>query len=190
MAYRRRLPGGPGKSSGGPIWGFDRGANCPHERAAGSPSSVGFPFHFGPFPASKLLRFCCYPSRRGRQGNVLFTIRLARTFSPAAYTFGLPTIGRRRASPVTTQDPLLQAAAGGTPVVHHRHSARPMVRGNQDFPGASPKGGGWRTTQAKNCRLPKSLCLAPSRRPLLRTSRWNRPGCLPSRKLRGSSREF
>lgn len=69
-----------------------------------------------------------------------------QTISPVAYTFDLPTAGRRRASPVITQDHLLQAAAGVTPVVHRRHSARPAIGGNQVFPSASSKGGDWRTT--------------------------------------------
>jgi hypothetical protein len=40
-----------------------------------------------------------------------------RTFSPVAYRFGLPTVGRRRASPVMVQDHFLQAAARLTQVV-------------------------------------------------------------------------
>ena len=34
-----------------------------------------------------------------------------RTLSPVAYRYGLPTVGRRRASPVMARDHFLQAAA-------------------------------------------------------------------------------
>lgn len=47
-----------------------------------------------------------------------------RAFSPVAYGLDLPTIGRRRASPVMTQDHFLQAATRSTQVVHPRQSAR------------------------------------------------------------------
>ncbi len=41
--------------------------------------------------------------------------RVVGTISPVAYTFDLPTIGRRRTSPVMAQDHFLQAAACITP---------------------------------------------------------------------------
>jgi hypothetical protein len=47
-----------------------------------------------------------------------------RAFSPVAYRLDLPSIGRRRASPVMTQDHFLQAATRSTQVVHPRQSAR------------------------------------------------------------------
>ena len=57
--------------------------------------------------------------RRLRQPS-LHRIRIAKTISPVAYTFDLPTIGRRRASPVMTQVHFLQAATRITPVVPHQ----------------------------------------------------------------------
>src|SRR4029077_15317809 len=39
------------------------------------------------------------------------------------------------------------------------------------------------TSTRPKCRLPKRLHLAPSRRPLLRYFRWERPGYIPSRDL-------
>ena len=65
-----------------------------------------------------------------------------------AYTLSLQTAGRRRVSPVTTQDRFPQAAARGTPVVRPRPSASTgggRISGVLD---ASSKGGDWRTTQA------------------------------------------
>lgn len=106
-----------------------------------------------------------------------------RTISPVAYTFDLPTAGRRRASPVMTQDHSLQAAAGATPVVRRRHSARPATGGNQDFPSASSRGGDWRTTQAETA-VSRSLPAWPLRDdPFFRTPRRNRPGCVPPLKV-------
>ena len=46
--------------------------------------------------------------RRPRQPSL--HRRIVRTISPVAYTFNLPTVGRRRTSPVMTWDRFLQAA--------------------------------------------------------------------------------
>lgn len=43
-----------------------------------------------------------------------------RVISPKAYTLDLPTVGRRRASPVMHQDRFLQAATRNTSMGHHR----------------------------------------------------------------------
>jgi hypothetical protein len=50
-----------------------------------------------------------------------------RVVSPVAYRLDLPNVGRRRASPVMTQDHFLQAAARNTPVIHSRQSVLPIV---------------------------------------------------------------
>jgi hypothetical protein len=74
-----------------------------------------------------------------------------RTVSPVAYGFGLPTVGRRRASPVMAWDHFLQAAARITQLVRSRQSAEPAVgREVRSLVGASSKGGEWRTKQAEN----------------------------------------
>jgi hypothetical protein len=74
---------------------------------------------------------------------------LRRTISPAAYTFGLPTIGRRRASPVMAQDPF---SPGGN--TQHLHGSPPLTacaaeRGHQASPTLHRKGGDWRPMSAE-----------------------------------------
>jgi hypothetical protein len=74
-----------------------------------------------------------------------------RAFSPVAYRLVLPTVGRRRASPVMTQDHFLQAAARLTRMVHPWQSAR--TEGGARIGAlvsASSRGGDWRTMQAEN----------------------------------------
>lgn len=92
--------------------------------------------------------------------------RVAGALSPVAYTLSLPTVGRRRVSPVTTQDRFLQAATRSTPVVRHRPSASTgggRISGVLD---ASSKGGDWRTTQAEvpspGVSLPGPFVTVPS----------------------------
>jgi len=46
-----------------------------------------------------------------------------RVVSPVAYLLDLPTVGRRRVSPVMVQDLFLQAHARATQLVHSQHSA-------------------------------------------------------------------
>ena len=55
--------------------------------------------------------------RRPRQPSLHRRIVVVHkdTFSPEAYMFDLPTIGRRRTSPVMTQDHFLQATTCSTP---------------------------------------------------------------------------
>jgi len=68
-----------------------------------------------------------------------------------AYGFVLPTVGRRRASPVMAWDPFLQAATRSTQLVHPRQSASPCLgREVGTLVGASSKGGEWRTNSAEN----------------------------------------
>ena len=75
--------------------------------------------------------------------------RVAGAISPMAYTLDLPTAGRRRASPVMSQDHFLQAATHIiTRVVHRRRSVLSAMGGCQGIPSASFKGGNWRTRQA------------------------------------------
>ena len=68
-----------------------------------------------------------------------------------AYRFGLPTVGRRRVSPVMAWDHFLQAAARITLLVRSRQSAEPAEgREVRALVSASSKGGEWRTKQAEN----------------------------------------
>ena len=76
--------------------------------------------------------------------------RVARAVSPVAYGHGLPTIGRRRASPVMVWIRFLQAAARVT-----RRGPHPAFRvagcgGGRFGPsvGTSSRGGEWRTRPA------------------------------------------
>ena len=55
-----------------------------------------------------------------------------------------------------------------------------LARIGQDAAGAGAVTG---APPRPKCRLPKSLCLAPSRRPLLRHFRRDRPGCVPPSKV-------
>lgn len=127
---------------------FSRAANFPHGLTRRSSSSVGFSFRLA--------------LRRGYSGSAdtlqeeaakaaFSSPPRCRTFSPVAYRHGLPTVGRRRASPVMLQDHFLQAAACGTHVVPLRQSAGPKVeRGIGALVSASSEGGDWRTTQAED----------------------------------------
>ncbi len=72
------------------------------------------------------------------------------TFSPEAYMFDLPTIGRRRTSPVMTQDHFLQAAACITPNGSPAITAwLPERRSSESTPSASRRGGVWHTMKAE-----------------------------------------
>src|SRR5207244_4083033 len=96
----------------------------PHEPAGRSPSSIGFSFH----PAIGTTPDLLLPSKRRRLRRPSPHPPRCRAISPVAYWIDLPTVGRRRASPVMTQDHFLQAAARITPVVHCRQSAWATVR--------------------------------------------------------------
>jgi hypothetical protein len=103
--------------------------------------------------------------RRPRQPSL--HRRIVRTISPEAYTFGLPTIGRRRTSPVMTQDHFLQAATcitlDGSPAVT---AWLPERRSSGSTPSASSKAGGWHAMKAEmpspGVFLPGSFAAAPS----------------------------
>jgi len=77
-----------------------------------------------------------------------------------------------------TQDRFHQASTCNTVTSAAGNRMTDDGRRIRSLPNASPKGGGWRTFRPK-CRLPKSPCLAPTTRILLRPSRWTRPGCVP-----------
>ena len=90
--------------------------------------------------------------RRPRQPSLHRRIVIVRkdTFSPEAYMFDLPTIGRRRTSPVMTQDHFLQAAACNTPNGSPAITALlPERRSSESTPSASCRGGGWHTMKAE-----------------------------------------
>ena len=81
--------------------------------------------------------------------------------------FDLPTIGRRRTSPVMTQDHFLQAAAcitpNGSPAIT---ALLPERRSSESTPSASRRGGVWHTMKAEmpspGVFLPGSFAAAPS----------------------------
>jgi hypothetical protein len=103
--------------------------------------------------------------RRPRQPSL--HRRIVGTISPEAYTFDLPTIGRRRTSPVMTQDHFPQAAAcitpNGSPAITVSLLER---RSSGSTPSASRKGGRWHTIKAETPSpgvfLPGSFVAAPS----------------------------
>ena len=105
--------------------------------------------------------------RRLRQPSLHRRIVIARRFSPEAYTFDLPTIGRRRTSPVMTQDHFLQAATcitpNGSPAIT---ALLPERRSSGSTPSASCRGGGWHTMKAEmpspGVFLPGSFAADPS----------------------------
>jgi hypothetical protein len=128
-------------------------------------------------------------SRRGRFRQASPLRRVAAAISPGAYRQDLPTVGRRRTSPVRLRivfSRRLHAApvwfsadnriaGGGTsirssPVLHPR-----AVAGTPHRP---------------QCRLPKCSRLAPSSPPLLRPSRRDDASCIPPAKVAGFEREF
>lgn len=106
--------------------------------------------------------------------------RIVGAVSPKAYRLDLPTIGRRRTSPVITQNHCLQARARITIGSIDDNRIAADGRRIRSLPSASPRGGGWRTFWPR-CQLPESPCLAPTIQTLLRTSRWTRTGCIPPR---------
>ena len=99
--------------------------------------------------------------------------RIIKTFSPVAYTFDLPTVGRRRTSPVMTQDHFLQAATcitpNGSPAIT---ALLPERRSSESTLSASCRGGGWHTMKAEmpspGVFLPGSFAAAPSPEPPVR----------------------
>ena len=83
-----------------------------------------------------------------------------------------------------SQDHFLQAATHITRVVHRRRSVLSAMGGLRASPALHSRA----VTGAPDrpqCRLPKSLCLAPSSRCLLRNARWHRPGCVPPLTIAG-----
>lgn len=106
--------------------------------------------------------------------------RVAHALSPVAYRRDLPTVGRRRASPVMVWDRFLQAATRITVVVRDRQSVFPVARRGFGSPSALPLRAVIGAPHRPKCRLPKSPRLAPSSASLLRYPRWPAPGCVPS----------
>ncbi len=103
--------------------------------------------------------------RRPRQPSLHH--RIVRTISPVAYTFDLPTIGRRRTSPVMSQDRFPQAATCITPNGSPAITALLPERGSSgSTPSASYRGGDWHTMKAEmpspGVSLPGSFAAAPS----------------------------
>jgi hypothetical protein len=156
----------PGKSSGGPILGFSCEPNFPHVLVVVLRLRSVSPFTTRRFQRAAtpalLLPLKRRPLRRRSPHP-----RFVRTISPVAYTFGLPTIGRGRASPVMTQDHFLQGATcstfNGSPAVTVCLLER---RSSGSTSSASPRGGGWHTmpaeTPSPGVFLPGSFAAAPS----------------------------
>ena len=116
-------------------------------------------------PAATPLLLLSSKKRRLRQPSLHH--RIIETISPVAYTFDLPTVGRRRTSPVMIQNHFLQAAtcitSDGSPSV----TALLTERGSSgSTPSASCRGGVWHTMQAEmpspRVFLPGSFAAAPS----------------------------
>ena len=109
-------------------------------------------------------------SRKRRLRRPSLHHRVVGAISPVAYTFDLPTIGRRRTSPVMTQDHCLQAATcitlDGPPAVT---AWLPEGRSSGSSPSASYRGGAWHTMKAEmpspGVFLPGSFAAAPSPAP-------------------------
>jgi hypothetical protein len=162
LAASRRFPG---KSSGGPILGFSCGANFPHVLVVVLRLRSVSPFTTRRFQHAAtpalLLPLKRRPLRRRSPHP-----RFVRTISPVAYTFGLPTLGRGRASPVMTQDHFLQAATCITLTGSPSVTASLSERGASGSPpSASRRGGVWHTMKAEmpspGVFLPGSFAAAP-----------------------------
>jgi hypothetical protein len=132
----------------------------------------------GPCPRQRATPVLLLPSKRRptRQCSP-HRIRVTVGFHQRLIRHGLPTIGRRRASPVRLQDRCLQATTRTTPVSRRRH---PYNRRRKAWATSAlhqlAETGASRWPQ---CIPPEHLCLAPSPRGLLRPSRCPRPGCVP-----------
>ena len=110
--------------------------------------------------------------RRPRQPSLHRRIVIVQkdTFSPVAYMFDLPTIGRRRTSPVMSQDHFLQAATCNTPNGSLAVTVSlPERRSSGSTPSASYRGGVWHTMKAEmpspGVSLPGSFAADPSPEP-------------------------
>ena len=121
MACGRTFHGFPAIARAGQFGAVADGANFPHGPVVRSSSSAVSPFtsrtsrsYSGSAAAlNEEAAQAAFPSPPRR-----------RVVSPTAYRLDLPTVGRRRASPVMVQDRFLQAAARVTFVIHDRQSAR------------------------------------------------------------------
>jgi hypothetical protein len=135
LAWPRRIgasSGFPARARAGQFGALTKGANFPHGLAGRSPSSVGFSFH----PAIGTTPDLLQPSKGRLLRRPSPHRPHRRTISPVAYRIDLPTVGRRRASPVMTQDHFLQAAARITSVVCCRRSAFPVAERDCGFSSA------------------------------------------------------
>ena len=134
---------------------------------------------FTPRPPGRGATPILLPSlRRGRFRQPSPLRRVVGTPSPVAYRFDLPTVGRRRTSPVMAWNHFLQAATCSTHGSPPPITAYPAEGRASDSPVLHPRAVTGTPHRPKR-RLPKSSCLAPSTRPLLRSPRWSRASGIP-----------
>ena len=141
------VPRLPGKSAGRP-WGvLAQGLTSLVISSVVLRLQLVFPFTS---PCGEATPDLLLPLKRRRFRQPSPHRRVAEPFRPWLIGSCLPTVGRRRASPVMTQNHFLQAAAGFTRVVLIRQSASPDLERKFRIPvSASSRGGDWRTKQAE-----------------------------------------
>jgi hypothetical protein len=138
--------GFPGKSTGRPFGGRSRGANSPHGLVVRSPSSLVSSFIRVRFLAPSYSDSAAALKEEAIKA-MFSSPPHRRLLSPEAYTHGLPTVGRSRASPVR----LRTFAPGGRmyhPLGPSPASASPSTKGS-GVPSASSESGDWRASEAE-----------------------------------------
>jgi hypothetical protein len=182
------VPWFPAIARAGQFWAVAKGANFPHGPVVRSSSSAVSPFTSR---TSRSYSGSAAALNEEATKAAFSSPPRRRVVSPVAYRLDLPTVRRRRASPVMHQDRFLQAVACNT-LKGPRSAIRSADRGTSKraLVSASFQGRCLAHPQGHDCHLPESPCLAPSSYRLLRFPRWRYAGCLPPSKLRSASKVF
>lgn len=159
----RRLPRFPGKSAGGPIWGFDRRANYPPCPPELSVSSTGFDFHSG---LRNYSVSAAVPEVGAVQASFPTSPRNPCLFTGGLWT-GLTVVGRRGTFTGHGSVPFSPGGDTWHPRAPVPVTAWPAREGGRGASPALQTGAVLGAADRPKCRLPESSCLAPSTRLLL-----------------------
>jgi hypothetical protein len=180
LAAFRRFPG---KSSGGPIWGFRCGANFPHVLVVVLRLRSVSPFTTCRFQRAATPVLLLPLKRRPLRQRSPHPPRRPNDFTCGLYA--RPT-DHRTGEGFTGHDsgPFFSRWRHATPsTVLRQYPYFGRREGRQDRPPVLHARAEFGTPRRPKCRPPESSCLAPSPPPLLRTSRWGDPSYVPPLKV-------